>query len=171
MSIRSDLKLAAEAVMAMEYPWEHTIRDGRLGKTSTQYANLAHPSNVLGLIAEVERLQAAKATLERLGYTDNGGQLWKPPIGKKPDFDLIDQLKAENFDLHATLQAAKGEIERLKAENESLRKDAERYLFLRDGDDDLVAVISVGEDSITFVGGVHADKAVDAAMSKEASHD
>ncbi|SDJ39265.1 hypothetical protein SAMN05216605_12838 [Pseudomonas abietaniphila] len=36
-----------------------------------------------------------------------------------------DQLKTENTDLHATLQAAKGEIERLKGENEALRKERE----------------------------------------------
>lgn len=29
---------------------------------------------------------SAVATLQRLGYTDCGGQLWKPPLGKKPEF-------------------------------------------------------------------------------------
>lgn len=33
------------------------------------------------------RANSAMATLQRLGYTDCGGQLWKPPIGKKPHFD------------------------------------------------------------------------------------
>lgn len=51
----SELKKAAEAVTGMPYPWEHTVRDGRLGKTSTEYALLAHPSNVLMLISESER--------------------------------------------------------------------------------------------------------------------
>lgn len=32
------------------------------------------------------RVNSAVATLQRLGYTDCGGQLWKPPLGKKPDF-------------------------------------------------------------------------------------
>lgn len=32
------------------------------------------------------RVNSAVATLRRLGYTDCGGQLWKPPLGKKPDF-------------------------------------------------------------------------------------
>jgi chromosome segregation ATPase len=31
---------------------------------------------------------SAVATLQRLGYTDHGGQLWKPPLGRKPDFEL-----------------------------------------------------------------------------------
>ena len=46
-------------------------------------------------LAEVERLRSAKETLTHLGYTNEGGQLWKPPIGKKPDFDLVDQLRAQ----------------------------------------------------------------------------
>jgi hypothetical protein len=31
---------------------------------------------------------SAVATLQRLGYTDHGGQLWKPPLGRKPDFEM-----------------------------------------------------------------------------------
>ena len=38
---------------------------------------------------------AAVATLKALGYTHNGGTHWKPPVGQKPDFDLIDQLRAD----------------------------------------------------------------------------
>lgn len=30
-------------------------------------------------------LQKAKRSLELAGYTDNGGELWKPPLGKSPD--------------------------------------------------------------------------------------
>jgi hypothetical protein len=38
---------------------------------------------------------AAIATLKALGYTHNGGTHWKPPVGQKPDFDLIDSLRAQ----------------------------------------------------------------------------
>ena len=38
---------------------------------------------------------AAIATLKSLGYTHNDGTYWKPPVGQKPDFDLIDQLRAD----------------------------------------------------------------------------
>lgn len=34
----------------------------------------------------VRSAKSAVATLKRLGYTDCGGQLWKPPIGKTPEF-------------------------------------------------------------------------------------
>ena len=48
------------------------------------------------LLVENGRLQSAAKTLGHLRYTDNGAELWKPPVGEKPDFSLIDQLKAEN---------------------------------------------------------------------------
>lgn len=47
------------------------------------------------------RVNSAVATLQRLGYTDCGGQLWKPPLGKKPHFDdwctdpMCDQCRAK----------------------------------------------------------------------------
>jgi hypothetical protein len=34
---------------------------------------------------------SAIRTLKMLGYSDNGGQLWKPPIGKAPDFITSDK--------------------------------------------------------------------------------
>lgn len=36
---------------------------------------------------------AALETLEHLGYTYEGGELWKPPNGEVPDFDKIDALQ------------------------------------------------------------------------------
>ena len=54
---------------------------------------------------------AAQATLKHLGYTYEGGEQWKPPLGKKPDFDLIDALHAE--------------VERLTAERDALREFAQ----------------------------------------------
>lgn len=34
------------------------------------------------------QLRAAAATLEKLGYTYHGGELWKPPLGKPPHWVL-----------------------------------------------------------------------------------
>ncbi|WP_338571565.1 ead/Ea22-like family protein [Pseudomonas canadensis] len=64
--------------------------------SALKFIAAANPAAVLALIAESARLQSAVKTLERLGYRDNGGELWKPPLGQKPDFSLMDQLKAEN---------------------------------------------------------------------------
>ncbi|MFA9287405.1 hypothetical protein ACCQ08_21675 [Comamonas sp. SY3] len=41
-----------------------------------------------------DKAKAAIATLENLGYTHEGGILWKPPLGKAPDFNLLDTLHA-----------------------------------------------------------------------------
>lgn len=40
------------------------------------------------------RLEKAEKSLLMMGATDNGGELWKPPLGKAPDFDTIDGLRA-----------------------------------------------------------------------------
>lgn len=53
------------------------------------------------LQAENERPRAAERTLQRLGYQDRGGHEWAPPIGKAPDFDLIDNLRARIAELEA----------------------------------------------------------------------
>ena len=57
----------------------------------------------LELLADNERLQSAARTLGHLRYTDNGAELWKPPLGEKPDFSLVDQLKAENESLNSAI--------------------------------------------------------------------
>jgi hypothetical protein len=41
------------------------------------------------------RESAAEDTLKRLGYEWRGGELWAPPVGKRPDFNLIDKLVIE----------------------------------------------------------------------------
>lgn len=44
---------------------------------------------------ETRVMWAACLTLERLGYTWEGGAEWKPPLGKTPNFDLLDAARAE----------------------------------------------------------------------------
>jgi len=36
--------------------------------------------------------EAAVKTLEKKGYVYKGGELWMPPLGDPPDFDLIDEI-------------------------------------------------------------------------------
>lgn len=45
--------------------------------------------------AEQQKVTAAVTTLEFMRYTWTGGIHWRPPLGKKPDFDLMDSLQAE----------------------------------------------------------------------------
>lgn len=39
------------------------------------------------------KVDGLKSQLKHAGYTDNGGELMKPPIGKPPRFDLLGELK------------------------------------------------------------------------------
>lgn len=55
------------------------------------------------------------------------------------------------------------EVKRIKAENEALRKDAERYRWLRDP-----AAAIVVRDARSHMRGVYMDAQIDAAMAKEA---
>lgn len=115
MSDYSELKRVAEAVLAMNYPWVHTVRDGRLGKTSTEYARLAHPSNVLALIAEIEQDEMHLRAF---------GSVAETAIAER------DQLKAENAGLKTGYEAYEQVNAELKAEVEGLRKDSESYRLL-----------------------------------------
>ena len=124
MTIRSDLKRAAEAVMGMDYPWDHTVRDGRLGKTSTEYARLAHPSNVLALIEHNELLTARLCECKSCGGEgDLHSGDWhhyghmeppEPVMEKCGECDGSGRI-GDIQDLDNSL----AEIQRLKAENES----------------------------------------------------
>jgi len=48
---------------------------------------------------------AAVSTLQNLGYTYQGGMLWKPPLGKAPDFNMLDSLRARAASLEDQLIA------------------------------------------------------------------
>lgn len=48
--------------------------------------------------ADAGEAVAAVLTLQGQGYTYHGSQLWRPPIGRKPDFELIDTLRAQLAD-------------------------------------------------------------------------
>lgn len=50
---------------------------------------------------------AAIRTLVNLGYTWNGGELWKAPIGKKPDINALDGASQTVESLRAELDLAK----------------------------------------------------------------
>lgn len=56
-------------------------------------------NEVKQLQARIKELESAERTLNNLGYRNLGGSLWKPPIGKKPDFSLIDRLNKRIEDL------------------------------------------------------------------------
>lgn len=59
--------------------------------------------------------EAAVNTLQSLGYTYHGAEQWKPPTGKAPDFDLVDQLRALQEE-KAALQDVAGQAVQLLQE-------------------------------------------------------
>ncbi|SFB20157.1 hypothetical protein [Azotobacter beijerinckii] len=77
------------------------------------------------LRAHERERNAARATLEQLGYTYHGGEQWKPPLGPRPNFDLLDLRDRTIAQLEQSRDGMRDEVERL-------RRDAERYRWLRD---------------------------------------
>ncbi|MFJ2710885.1 hypothetical protein ACIOZM_08325 [Pseudomonas sp. NPDC087346] len=113
----------------------------------------------LELLAENERLQSAARTLGHLRYTNNGAELWKPPLGEKPDFSLIDQLSAE-------VDSLTREADRQSTIIEAYRKDAERYRWLRHGHSGYIEVVEWIGPHATGMIGEELDALVDTAMAK-----
>jgi len=60
-----------------------------------------HAARMKSLIIENKRL---RASLEAAGFTDEGGEFWKPPLGKRPDFEKIDSLEQEVENLKRELK-------------------------------------------------------------------
>lgn len=82
----------------------------------------------------------------------------------KPEWERLAEWLDDLFDADGEPKAAAAELRRLHAENETLRKDAERYRFIRDAD---------RSDCITPELALYAmeslDAYVDAAMDDEAA--
>lgn len=92
----------------------------------------------LELLGENERLQSAARTLGHLRYTDNGAELWKPPLGEKPDFSLVDQLKAENESLRDDLEQNQYDANAWRNREESVWIE----VYHSDGDDPFISAIT-----------------------------
>ncbi|MFY0199465.1 ead/Ea22-like family protein [Klebsiella variicola] len=73
----------------------------RKAKANAEFIALANPANILALVEALEKTESAKRTLESLGYRDNGGELWRPPIGPKPNFSLMDSYRQRIAELES----------------------------------------------------------------------
>ena len=103
--------------------------DGK-SKDNAEFHAAASPAAVLELIAEVDRLSFREEMLSEYGceYCAGSGHV------HRIDGDYLgvcDSCSAYEFN------CAKHEIEKLKNENESLKKDAARYRWLRQYDFDI----------------------------------
>ncbi|WP_155517655.1 hypothetical protein [Acinetobacter pittii] len=82
---------------------------------------VAHPLNICALvdmaqtsIGQQGELNKLKGQMERAGYTDNGGELMKPPIGKPPRFDLLDELKNSISEMAQKYRTEAHELSRIR---------------------------------------------------------
>lgn len=70
--------------------FNRSVDDGGLYNLTALYL---HPP----CLADDEKAKSAIKSLESYGYTYLGGELWKPPLGKKPFFvvavDLVEQMR------------------------------------------------------------------------------
>lgn len=71
-------------------------------ENNAEYAasKIASDAYEAGQQSRQEEIDRLKGQLIKLGFTDNGGLLMKPPIGVRPNFDLIDilQNRVSSFD-------------------------------------------------------------------------
>lgn len=133
-------------------------------------------TGVSALLAEIERLATSRSKKEReleqeLETWHHGPFCWT--CGDTGDVhDITGEWRGECDCLSAQLINANRERDQIKAENDALRKDAERYRWLRDqcGVVEYKAIAgSVGRGMLPS--GEKLQAAVDAAMAGEASHD
>ena len=59
------------------------------------------------------KIDGLKKQLTRLGYTDNGAELMKPPLGKTPDFGLVSMQRDKIDELQGRIDGALKELELL----------------------------------------------------------
>ncbi|KTC25449.1 hypothetical protein AO392_14590 [Pseudomonas putida] len=147
---KAQLKALAEAANAVTTDVNITMAVGSAPeevKAVQDFLQQAMPKTILALLAEIERLS--------------------PPAGQVSYQQQMEAWKsASSQDLRA-----RGElmiqVDELKAENETLRKDAQRYRWLRDKQTFIWLIQDwfPGEAMLTNV-----DADIDAAMAKEAGH-
>lgn len=124
--------------------------------------------DVMALLAEVERLATSRSKKEReleqeLEVWRHGPFCWS--CGDTGDVhDITGEWRGECNCLAAQLINANRERDQLKAENEALRKDAERYRWITENAD----VDCRGHEMGREYGSL--DECIDAAMAKEAPH-
>lgn len=170
----------SEEIGEREWYAEGTFKKPFFSPCDAKFISSTSPTTVLALLAEIERLDRESQNLSnQLGNCDRERRAFR---------DERDQLRAENLRLRTDIESWRltveaerrikrvttDELEHLKgpgfaAELAALRKDADRYRWLRD------------EEYLHNWAQVHVcdeprraeitDAAIDAAMGKEASHD
>ena len=113
--------------------------------------------------AKLKQLLSAQVSLHKVAKET--GTIEDENVYLNADDALNEYLDDRGIYIEDVALALLAEIDQLKAENEALRKDAERYRWLRDP-----AAAIVVRDTRSHMRGVYMDAQIDAAMAKEASH-
>lgn len=152
---KAQLKALAEALLKATDAWHENEQDNELGDmwhvADDNFTEACTPTAVLALLAEIERLEAAAFSISGAG----GMEL----IAER------DKLRAELAGLRTGYDAQNEVIA-------GLRKDAERYRWLRDKSESVHQFFL--STPIYFTGvkfsPENVDRTIDAAMVGEASH-
>ena len=122
--------------------WAVEVEDARLGKIAREFMAAATPDVVLALIAENERIAQFEVAYKE----------WSDKTEWVQESCHWSELGMHRADV------MRGRANKLKAENEELRKDAERYRWFRDHS---IQIVHTSTISWAF----HLDKLIDDAMS------
>lgn len=116
-------------VAAAELRRLHAENSAQRAELVAEAARTAEEKLRADQMTEQHRMQcniskSAVATLLGLGYTDRGGEQWVSPIGKAPDFNLLDAANAQIAELQAQLSAiGAGGVEQLRKREQSVPWD------------------------------------------------
>lgn len=78
----------------MDKPMNFNEWMGKQGNLALIHANCCRVAYEAGQNSMQVKVDSLKGQLIKLGFTDNGGQLMKPPLGNAPRFDLLDELRS-----------------------------------------------------------------------------
>ena len=140
MTDNTELKRLAESLIELNrtnlMDWAATVEDARIGKTHTEYALAANPAAVLFLVAENELLAKTADCWDRLNIQNKAlsdsfrterDQLRAEVAGLKTGYQAYERVNAE---LKAEVDSLIREADRQYTTIEAYRKDAERYQWL-----------------------------------------
>lgn len=175
---KAQLKALAEAANAVTTDVNITMAVGSAPeevKAVQDFLQQAMPKTILALLAEIERLSPPAGQVSYQQQMEAWKSASSQDLRARGELMIqVDELKAENETLRTQAQdALSGQLhlinerDLLVLEVEELRKDAERYRWLRDKQTFIWLIQDwfPGEAMLTNV-----DADIDAAMAKEVSH-
>ncbi|NBB11800.1 hypothetical protein [Pseudomonas sp. SLFW] len=136
------------------------------------YADLvlaANPAAVLELIAEIERLQHFEVAYKE--FSDKTDWVQETAHGSELGMHRADVLRKRCDDFASHLQAQADQLKKLIAENDALRKDAERLDRLEEECEAYGTDIHEGNRWVVDGPFATVRDAIDAAMSSGGDHD